>query len=96
MYLWYISDWFFVARLDMDREIPLVKETELDDFLSHIGAANEEIRFKNIQKKLLAELKKDIHIFCSINLIFWEQWTKFTNSEACQNLMDHLKKKRKH
>lgn len=47
----------------MDREIPLVKETELDDFLSHIGAANEEIRFKNIQKKLLAELKKDIHIF---------------------------------
>ena len=63
MYLWYISDWFFVARLDMDREIPLVKETELDDFLSHIGAANEEIRFKNIQKKLLAELRKDIHIF---------------------------------
>lgn len=47
----------------MDREIPLVKETELDDFLSHIGAANEEIRFKNIQKKLLAELKKDIHTF---------------------------------
>ena len=40
-----------------------MKETELGDLLSHINAVNERVRFKNIQKKVLAELKKDIDIF---------------------------------
>ena len=40
-----------------------MKETELGDLLSHINAVNERVRFKNIQKKVLAELKKEIDIF---------------------------------
>ena len=45
---------------DIDKEITLVNVIEPDDSLSHINALYEEVRFKDIQNKVFAEVKKDI------------------------------------
>ena len=52
-----------VLLQNMNKEITLVNETKLDDSLSHINALYEEVRFKYIQRKVLAKVKKDIEIF---------------------------------
>ena len=44
----------------IDKEISLVNVIEPDDPLSHINALYEEVRFKDIQNKVFAEVKKDI------------------------------------
>ena len=49
-----------VLLQDIDKEITLVNVTEPDDPLSHISALYEEVRFKDIQNKVSAEIKKDI------------------------------------
>ena len=45
---------------DIDKEITLVNVIEPDDPLSHINALYEEVRFKDLQNKVFAEVKKDI------------------------------------
>ena len=45
---------------DIDKEISLVNVIEPDDPLSHINALYEEVRFKDLQNKVFAEVKKDI------------------------------------
>ena len=45
---------------DIDKEKTLVNVIEPDDSLSHISALYEEVRFKDIQNKVSAEIKKDI------------------------------------
>ena len=45
---------------DIDKKITLVNVIEPDDPLSHISALYEEVRFKDIQNKVSAEVKKDI------------------------------------
>ena len=45
---------------DIDKEITLVNAIEADDSLSLINALYEKVRLKDIQNKVLAEVKKDI------------------------------------
>ena len=45
---------------DIDKEITLVNAIEADDSLSLINALYEKVRFKDIQNKFLAEVKKDV------------------------------------
>ena len=45
---------------DIDKEITLVNVIETDDSLRHVNALYEEVRFKDIQNKVFAEVKKDI------------------------------------
>ena len=47
---------------DIDKETTLVNVIEPDDSLLHINALNEQVRFKDIQNKVFAEVKKDIGI----------------------------------
>ena len=47
---------------DIDKEIALVNVIEPDYSLSHINVLHEEVRFKNIQGKVFAEVKKGIGI----------------------------------
>ena len=47
---------------DIDKEITLVNIIEPDDSLSHINVLYEEVRFKDIQNKVFAEVKNDIDI----------------------------------
>ena len=59
---------------DIDKEITLVNVIEPDDSLSHINALYEEVRFKDIQNKTFAEVKKDIDMLLRP---FRKQWTNF-------------------
>ena len=52
---------------DMDKEIPLVNETEFDDSLSQMSALYEEVRFIDIQSKVLPEVKNILTSFCSVS-----------------------------
>ena len=45
---------------DIDKEINVVNVIEPDDSLSHISALYKEVRFKDIQNKVFAEVKKYI------------------------------------
>ena len=76
---------------DIDREITLVNVIEPDDSLSHINALYEEVRFKDIQNKVCAEVKKDIDILLQHKSDFLENnEPSLTNSETHQGLMDQI------
>ena len=55
---------------DTDKEIALVNVIESDDSLSHTNALHEEVRFKDIQNKVFAGVKKKLTSYCRINLTF--------------------------
>ena len=55
---------------DIDKEIILVNVIEPDYWLSHINALYEEVRFKDIQNKVFAEVKKDIDILLQHKCVF--------------------------
>ena len=75
----------------IDREITLVNFKEPDDLLSNINALYEEIRFKDIQTKVFAKVKKDIDILLQHKLDFFENnGLILTNSETRQGLMDQI------
>ena len=59
---------------DIDKEITLVNVIEPDDSLSHINALYEQVRFKDIQNKTFAEVKKDIDMLLRP---FTKQWANF-------------------
>ena len=59
---------------DIDTEITLKNLIEPDDPLSHINALYEQVRFKDIQNKTFAEVKKDIDMLLRP---FRKQWTNF-------------------
>ena len=74
---------------DIDKEITLINVTEPDDPLSHINALYEEIRFKDIQNKFFAEVKKEIDILLRHKSDFLENnGSSLTNSETRQGLME--------
>ena len=74
---------------DIDKEITLINVTELDDPLSHINALYEEIRFKDIQNKFFAEVKKEIDILLRHKSDLLENnGSSLTNSETRQGLME--------
>ena len=74
---------------DIDKEITLVNVIEPDDSLSHINALYEEVRFKDIQNKVFAEVKKDIDILLQRKSDFLENnGPSLTNSGTRQGLMD--------
>ena len=76
---------------DIDKEIALVNVIEPDDSLSHINALYEEVRFKDIQNKVFAEVKKDIDILLQHKSDFLENnGLSLTNSETRQGLMDQI------
>ena len=73
----------------IEKEITLVNVIEPDDSLSHINALCEEVRFKDIQNKVFAEVKKDIDILLQHKFDFLENnGLSLTNSKTCQGLMD--------
>ena len=47
---------------DIDKEITLVNIVQPNDLPSHINTLYEEVRFKDIQSKVFAEVRKDIDI----------------------------------
>ena len=74
---------------DIDKEITLINVTEPNDPLSHINALYEEIRFKDIQNKFFAEVKKEIDILLRHKSDFLENnGSSLTNSETRQGLME--------
>ena len=76
---------------DIDKETTLVNVIEPDDSLSHINALYEEVRFKDIQNKVFAEVKKDIGILLQHKSdILENNGPSLTNSEICQGLMDQI------
>ena len=50
---------------DIDTEITLKNLIEPDDPLSHINALYEQVRFKDIQNKIFATVKKDIDVIAA-------------------------------
>ena len=76
---------------NIDTEIALINVIEPDDSLSYINALYEEVRFKDIQKKVFPEVKKDIDILLQHKSDFLENnGTSLTNSETRQGLMDQI------
>ena len=76
---------------DINKEIPFVNVIEPDDWLSHINALYEEVRFKDIQNKVFAEVKKDVDIFLQRKSDFLENnGPSLTNSWTRQGLMDQI------
>ena len=74
---------------DIGKEKTLVNVIEPDDSLSHINALYEEVRFKDIQNKVFAEVKKDIDILLQHKSDFLENnEPSLINSETHQGLMD--------
>ena len=47
---------------DIDKEITLVNIVQPNDLPSHINTLYEKVRFKDIQSKVFAEVRKDIDI----------------------------------
>ena len=75
----------------IDREITLVNFKEPDDLLSNINALYEEVRFKDIQTKVFAKVKKYIDILLQHKFDFFENnGLILTNSETRQGLMDQI------
>ena len=59
--------------------------------LSHINAPYEEVRFKDIQNKVFAEVKKDIDILLQHKSDFLENnGLSLTNSVTRQGVMDQI------
>ena len=76
---------------DIEKEATLVNVIEPDDSLSHINALYEEVRFKDIQNKVFAQLKKDIDILLQHKSDFLKNnEPTLTNSETHQGLMDQI------
>ena len=76
---------------DIDKEITLVNVIEPDDPLSHINALYEEVRFKDIQNKVFAEVKKDIDMLLQHKSDLLEKnGPSLTNSGTRQGLMDQI------
>ena len=76
---------------DTDKKITSVNVIEPDDSLSHINALYEEVRFKDIQNKVFAEVKKDIDILLQHKSDFLESnGPSLTNSETRRGLMDEI------
>ena len=76
---------------DIDKEIALVNVIEPDYSLSHINILHEEVRFKNIQSKVFAEVKKGIGILLQYKSNFLENnGLSLTNSKTHQGLMDRI------
>ena len=76
---------------DIDKEIALVNVIESDDSLSHTNALHEEVRFKDIQNKVFAGVKKKIDILLQDKSDFLENnRLSLTNSETRQGLMDQI------
>ena len=76
---------------DIDKEITLVNVIEPDDSLSHINALYEEVRFKDIQNKVFAEVKKDIDMLLQHKSDLLEKnGPSLTNSGTRQGLMDQI------
>ena len=76
---------------DRDKEITLVNVIERDDSLSHINALYEEVRFKDIQNKVFAEVKKDIDMLLQHKSDLLEKnGPSLTNSGTRQGLIDQI------
>ena len=76
---------------DIDKEITLVNVIETADSLSHINALYEEVRFKDIQNKVFAEVKKEFYILLQHKSDFLENnEPSLRNSETNQGLMDQI------
>ena len=76
---------------DVDKERTLVNVIEADDPLSHINALYEEVRFKDIQNKDFAEVRKDINMLLQHKSDLLEnKGPRLTNSGTRQGLMDQI------
>ena len=76
---------------DIDTEITLKNLIESDDPLSHINALYEEVRFKDIQNKDFAEVRKDINMLLQHKSDLLEnKGPRLTNSGTRQGLMDQI------
>ena len=76
---------------DIDKEITLVNVIETDDSLRHVNALYEEVRFKDIQNKVFAEVKKDIDMLLQHKSDLLENnGPSQTNSGTRQGLMDQI------
>ena len=80
----------FLLR-DINKEISLVNVIEPDDPLSHINALYEEFRFKGLQNKVFAEVKKDIDMLLQHKSDLLEKnGPSLANSGTRQGLMDQI------
>ena len=76
---------------DIDKEITLVNVIERDDSLSHINALYEEVRFKDIQNKVFAEVKEDIDILLQQKYDFLgNHGSSLTKNGTHQGVMDQI------
>ena len=76
---------------DKDKEITLVNVIERDDSLSHINALYEEVRFKDIQNKVFAEVKEDIDILLQQKYDFLgNHGSSLTKNGTHQGVMDQI------
>ena len=80
----------FLLR-DIDKEISLVNVIETDDPLSHINALYEEVRIKDLQNKVFAEVKKDTDMLLQHKSDLLEKnGPSLADSGTRQGLMDQI------
>ena len=85
------TDLIDVLLQGIDKEISLVNVIEPDDPVSHINALYEEVRFKDLQNKVFAEVKKDIDMLLQHKSDLLEKnGPSLTNGGTRQGLMNQI------